>query len=141
MSKYEDKFRKDYDLLDPQTVLTISTLTSAIQNSLESHKIHKDDAERMAEHILNFFGYSDRIIDNVLQPEDRDVFYMMEDTGILTTEREETTLYDGREWRINYWILKLDRIEELLGKKISRKSEEEPEDTVYMDLPDEAWHR
>jgi len=25
---------------------------------------------------------------------------------MLTTEREETTLYDGREWRTHYWILK-----------------------------------
>ena len=29
-----------------------------------------------------------------------DVFYTMEDLGILETEREETTLFDGREWRI-----------------------------------------
>src|SRR2546427_6745129 len=57
----------------------------------------------MAQAVLNLFGYSERIFDNVLEPEDRDAFYMLEDSGILTTEREETTLYDGREWRIPPW--------------------------------------
>ena len=37
----------------------------------------------------------------------------MEDIGVLQTEREETTLYDGREWRIHYWILNVNRIIEL----------------------------
>src|SRR3989441_8075573 len=64
----------------------------------------------MAQHVLNFFGYSERIIDNVLEPEDRDAFYMLEDSGILTTEREETTLYDGREWRIHYSMFRKERI-------------------------------
>ena len=59
----------------------------------------EDESNYLAEHILNFFGYSDRIIDNVLHPEDRDTFYMLEDAGLMETEREETTLYDGREWR------------------------------------------
>src|SRR2546429_7011764 len=64
----------------------------------------EEEARAMAQHVLNFFGYSERIIDNVLEPEDRDAFYMLEDSGILTTEREETTLYDGREWRIHSWM-------------------------------------
>jgi len=25
-----------------------------------------------------------------------------------TTEREETTLYDGREWRTYYWVIRKD---------------------------------
>src|SRR2546421_3405669 len=69
----------------------------------------EEEARAMAQHVLNFFGYSERIIDNVLEPEDRDAFYMLEDSGILTTEREETTLYDGREWRIHYFVLRKER--------------------------------
>ncbi len=30
-----------------------------------------------------------------LDPEDRQLFYILEEEGMLTTEREETTLYDG----------------------------------------------
>ena len=55
-----------------------------------------EDARSIAAHVLNFFGFNERIIDNVLEPDDRDTFYMLEDTGILETERDETTLYDGR---------------------------------------------
>ena len=43
----------------------------------------EDESNYLAEHILNFFGFSDRIIDNVLHPEDRDTFYMLEDAGLM----------------------------------------------------------
>jgi hypothetical protein len=123
-------------------VLTMNLLTRAIQNSMNSHQIKAEDAKKMAEHMLNFFGYSDRIIDNILQPDDRDVFYMMEDTGILTTEREETTLYDGREWRINYWLLRTNKIQELIrNAPKDDKKDKEDDSGVYTELPDEAWER
>lgn len=121
--------------------LTLEDLTTAIKNGIDSETMLEEQAYVLAYHVLNFFGYSDRIIDNVLEPEDRDAFYMLEDTGILTTEREETTLYDGREWRIHYWLFRRERIQELMD--ISRKDEEvEPEDdSVYGDLPDDIWER
>ena len=80
-------------------IVTAEELTQAICNSPNNRGIQEMAAYDLAVHILNFFGYSDRIIDNILEPEDRDAFYMLEDASILTTEREETTLYDGREWR------------------------------------------
>ena len=77
-------------------IVTVEDLTQAIKNSIDdSHAMVEEQAYELAHHVLNFFGYSDRIIDNVLEPEDRDAFYMLEDAGILTTEREETTLYDN----------------------------------------------
>src|SRR2546427_219246 len=81
----------------PAGTLTVDDLTRAIKNSIDRTGMKEEEARAMAQHVLNFFGYSERIIDNVLEPEDRDAFYMLEDSGILTTEREETTLYDGRE--------------------------------------------
>jgi hypothetical protein len=93
----------------------------------------------MAQHVLNFFGYSERIIDNVLEPEDRDAFYMLEDSGILTTEREETTLYDGREWRIHYWMFRKDRIQELVQVAKEREALERP--SVYDDVPEDVWNQ
>jgi hypothetical protein len=125
-----------------ENILTMGKLTKAIQNSMQTHQIKEEDAKRMAEHMLNFFGYSDRIIDNILQPDDRDVFYIMEDTGILTTEREETTLYDGREWRINYWLLRTSKIQELLNSEPKGGNNGgEQDDSVYDELPDEVWER
>jgi hypothetical protein len=99
-----------------------------------------DESSYLAEHILNFFGYSDRIIDNVLHPEDRDTFYMLEDAGLMETEREETTLYDGREWRIHYWLLKVSEIQRRrdAGPKYAP---EDMEPSVYDEVPDDVWSR
>jgi len=120
----------------------VETLAIAIQNSVPERGIPDEDARRIAHHILNFFGYGERIIDNVLEPEDRDVFYTLEDAGILTTEREETTLYDGREWRIHYWVFKKERVFELL-KTSQKKDANADEDiaSVYYQIPEEAWVR
>src|SRR5207247_1889448 len=71
----------------PAGTLTVDDLTRAIKNSIDRTGMKEEEARAMAQHVLNFFGYSERIIDNVLEPEDRDAFYMLEDSGILTTER------------------------------------------------------
>ena len=85
--------------------LTLAQLTEAIR-----HKVDVDMetavAETIAEHALGFFGFSNRIIDNALEPTDRNLFYQLQDYDLLTTESEETTLWDGREWRIHYWKFK-----------------------------------
>ncbi|MCL2143067.1 MAG: hypothetical protein FWH44_02255 [Methanomassiliicoccaceae archaeon] len=125
--------------MSAKVTLTVEDLTLAIRNSIDGG-IDEDHAYALAQHILNFFGYSDRIIDNILEPEDRDAFYMLEDTGILTTEREETTLYDGREWRIHYWLFKRERINELMSSADPKKAEEVA-DSVYGGLPDDIWKR
>ena len=91
--------------------------------------------------VLNFFGYSDRIIDNVLESQDRNAFYILEDADILTTEREETTLYDGREWRIHYWLFKRDKIADRMVNSRQRSKDVDDEEFVYSDLPDDVWQR
>jgi hypothetical protein len=122
--------------------LTVDDLTKAIRNSIKNdiRSMPEAEAKQMAQHVMNFFGYSERIIDNILEPEDRDAFYMLEDSGLLTTEREETTLYDGREWRIHYWIFKKDRILDLVrsrDKRIDPVTEEAM--SIYEDIPDDVW--
>lgn len=118
--------------------LTVDHLTRAIRNSIDSERLKEEEARAMAQHILNFFGYSERIIDNVLEPDDRDAFYMLEDSGILTTEREETTLYDGREWRIHYWLFRKQRIYELAGSRPVLEEQGE-ELSVYDEMPEDLW--
>ena len=124
-------------------MITVDDLTLAIEHSIDSEmKLEHEEAFDLAQHVLNFFGYSNRIIDNVLEPEDRDAFYMLEDSGVLTTEREEITLYDGREWRIHYWLFRNDRIEELIrNEKPVAEDEEEVEEDIYKNLPREVWYR
>ena len=122
-------------------IVTLEELTQAIQNSPDNKGMEEEQAYELALHVLNFFGYSDRIIDNILEPEDRYAFYMMEDAGILTTEREETTLYDGREWRIHYWLFRHDKIERLLKEGTPSDRAAPKPDFDYADLPEDAWSR
>ena len=122
--------------------LTVDDLTRAIRNSIRNdiRSMPEGEAKQMAQHVMNFFGYSERIIDNILEPEDRDAFYMLEDSGLLTTEREETTLYDGREWRIHYWIFKKDRILDLARIRDYKPDPiTEEAMSIYEDIPDDVW--
>ncbi len=89
------------------TIITLNDLSKAIANRVG---IDIEEARRDAGFVMDIFGFDDRVIDNVLDPEDRQLFYILEEEGMLTTEREETTLYDGREWRTHYWRLKKDTI-------------------------------
>ena len=122
----------------------VDTLTKAIQTSMGDRKLEYEEAERIANHVMNFFGYSNRIIDNILEPEDRDLFYMMEDSGILTTDREETTLHDGREWRIHYWTFHADKIKGLLESELPSSALDEANiyDEIFDDhMYSEMFHR
>ncbi|MBN1390712.1 MAG: hypothetical protein JXA22_08740 [Candidatus Thermoplasmatota archaeon] len=133
-------------------VVSRCVLATAIQRSFKKKNqegsLEVGVAEEMAEHVLNFFGYGERIIDNMLKTDDRDIFYMLEDLGILKTEREETTLYDGREWRINYWTLKKKYIADLTegflrpgGPDMASALSIIDEKEVYAELPDDMWDR
>ena len=123
------------------STLTVEHLTKAIKNSIDKQGMPEEEARAMAQHVMNFFGYSERIIDNVLEPEDRDAFYMLEDAGILMTEREETTLYDGREWRIHYWMFRKERINELITGKHRLDAISADAVNVYDEVPDDIWSR
>ena len=122
-------------------MITVDNLTLAIENSIDDgNGLSQEEAYDLAQHVLNFFGYSERIIDNVLEPEDRDAFYMMEDAGILFTEREEITLYDGREWRIHYWLFNKERINRLMEKKPRAAKVIDDSESIYKtEVTDDMW--
>jgi hypothetical protein len=86
-----------------QNIITLNDLSKAILHRLG---VNKQEARRIAGFILDIFGYEDRVIDNVLDLEDRQLFYILEEEGMMTSGREETILYNGREWLTHYWQLK-----------------------------------
>ena len=94
-------------VLKIMSIITLDALSRAIANRVG---LDVEEARRDAGFVLDIFGFDDRVIDNVLDPEDRQLFYILEEEGMLVTEREETTLYDGREWRTHYWQLKKNTI-------------------------------
>ena len=88
-------------------IITLEDLAMAIATRVG---IDFESALRDANFVMDLFGFEDRIIDNVLEPEDRQLFYILEEEGMLTTEREETTIYDGRTWRTHYWFINKETI-------------------------------
>ncbi|MGC8581813.1 MAG: DUF6015 family protein [Thermoplasmata archaeon] len=133
---------KSYGDMMGDGIITLDVLSSVIKKAIGDNNLGDEGAKEMAYHVLNFFGYNDRILDNVLEPADRDSFYMLEDKGILVTEREETTLYDGREWRIHYWIFKKDVIKELLSLEVKDREHTEYTDAskVYETISADIWN-
>ena len=121
----------DATLVTAAGPVDFDSLAKAIRRSVGHEGMRPEDARSIAAHVLNFFGFNERIIDNVLEPDDRDTFYMLEDTGILETERDETTLYDGREWRIHYWMFRKDRIFDLAREESEAMAAAGEKDVVY----------
>jgi hypothetical protein len=127
------------------TIITLDDLSKAIANRVG---IDIEEARRDAGFVMDIFGFDDRVIDNVLDPEDRQLFYILEEEGMLTTEREETTLYDGREWRTHYWRLKKDTIARyskesnlernslIVDKKTPKNFSDED---IYGTIDEEMW--
>ncbi len=127
------------------TIITLDDLSKAIANRVG---IDIEEARRDAGFVMDIFGFDDRVIDNVLDPEDRQLFYILEEEGMLTTEREETTLYDGREWRTHYWRLKKDTIaryskennSERIALLVDKKQPKNvSDDDIYNSIEDDMW--
>ena len=121
--------------------LTLAQLTSAIRSKVDTD-MEVVVAESIAEHALGFFGFSNRIIDNALEPTDRNLFYQLQDYDLLTTESEETTLWDGRDWRIHYWKFKANAEEfarAAAEAALLNQKEKDPYSDVYDDVPVSLW--
>ena len=58
--------------------MTLGELTKAIQQHIDL-EMDSEVAQGMAEQALGFFGFYNRIIDNALEPTDRNLFYMFQD--------------------------------------------------------------
>ena len=126
-------------------IITLDDLSKAIANRVG---IGLEEARRDAGFVMDIFGFQDRVIDNVLDPEDRQLFYILEEEGMLTTEREETTLYDGREWRTHYWVIRKDiilryskdenkRVRSVLSDK--QTIEDISDEAIYDALEEDVW--
>ncbi len=104
-----------------------------------SNKVGVEDREAgdLAQKVLNYFGYDEDIIDNLLDQEDRRLFYFLQDLGILKTAWEEAVLPTGRTWRIFYWFLNTDNIEHF-AEQVTIVTQPLG---IYESLPDGAWSR
>jgi hypothetical protein len=88
-------------------------LLKAISNIYGNKGMSAKDSEDLCDFILSFFGYEDYVLDNVLSASERDVFYNLEEYGIVTTFREEINIVHGKTWRVNQWYLDKVKIRKL----------------------------
>jgi hypothetical protein len=125
---------------DTDEVITLQEMRLALHAVLGGKGVSRPDTDKLADYLMNFFGFEDYIIDNVLDAEDRDVFYTLEEEGILRTEREEIYLLKGKMWRIHYWILRKREILALAREKAAAPvKQEENYATLYGQMGEEVW--
>jgi len=120
-------------------VVTLHDVELAMKHTLGRKGMPDAETKRLAEYLMSFFGYTDEVIDNRLTSEDRDVFYMLEEEGFLTTTQEEILIKKGKLWRIHYWILKKDQI--LRMAKLAEVPVEAVDEAarLYAEIDEEVW--
>jgi len=98
-------------------------------------KLAEPEAEDLADRVLSYFGFTNVIIDNVLEPGDRKLFYKLHDAGLLHSYGESLVLQNGRTWRIFYWEISDNELRDVLRRKKKHV------DSTYSSLPAEYWSR
>ena len=120
-------------------VITMSEIRAALRVTVGRRGMSEEDISALADYLISFFGFDTEVIDNRLDVDDRDVFYMLEEAGLLTTRQEEVHIKKGKLWRIHYWVLRTERIKDLAALASHRR--DEAVFGVYDGLPEEAWAR
>jgi len=123
-------------MLSRTGILEMYELIDALMNRVG---LRKEVAIDVAQRVLNYFGFGDTIIDNMLNQDDRRLFYFLQDTGMMGTDWDETFLPNGRGWRIFYWRLNVPNIRKYA--KIEEEDSKEEILQIYDTLPDKAWCR
>ena len=125
-----------------EKIVNYDILKKAIEREISKRDEHKkmkeleEESSDIAYYLLGFLGLEGHVIDNRLEPDDRDFFYMMEEWKILKTGRKEVAIKKGQIWRIHYWKFNKDKIfEEPEEEKKENKWE------IYDKIPDEIWKR
>jgi len=126
--------RRSYETM----IANISEVREALRMTVGRHGMSEESVGALADYLMSFFGFNTEVIDNRLDVDDRDVFYMLEEEGLLGTRQEEVFLKKGKLWRIHYWVLRTEQIKALArpnGSVVKARSD------VYESLPAEAWAR
>jgi hypothetical protein len=123
-------------------VVTFAMLRDGMRKKLDYKGLDNAEIENLTNYLLNFFGYQSHIIDNMLSSSDRNIFYMLEEEGLLETFMEEVYLLKGKMWRIHYWRLRVDELKKLAAREEPAKAvvpEVVNPYEVYASMPDEVW--
>src|SRR3989337_3387086 len=94
-------------------MINLDKLARAIEKRLV---VPRALASEKAQRVLNYFGFRTVIIDNAIHPQDRNLFYELQDAGLLRSSWETVLLLNGRNWRIFYWEIVEADLDRLLGE-------------------------
>jgi hypothetical protein len=119
--------------------ITVDDVERALANTLGKKGMPEDEIKKLANYVMNFFGFDDTVSDNLLKAKDRDVFYTLQDVGLLTTFQDQITIKKGKIWRIHYWVLKKNDILRLANMK--EKVDKEGEYAIYDEISNDVWNR
>ncbi|MHB1439937.1 MAG: DUF6015 family protein [Cuniculiplasma sp.] len=115
-------------------VLRRETLISALQNVYGTKGLTRGDVLDLCDFVLDFFGYEDYVLDNVLSPPERDAFYDLEENGVLKTQAEEVTLSKGKVWRVNQWVFRRNKILQFAKMTIEEDGLEKKYEDIFKEL-------
>lgn len=133
------KYAKKRMEVNQNRVITHEDLAKAMAYaySMNGMVIKAEDLSSTAIQVMQFFGSEREIVGNHLEQEDIALMYQLEDIGLVGTRIEEYNLVDGKEWRVNYFVLNAKKIREYSSRSVKR---DEVTD-LYGNLPEEAWAR
>ena len=117
-------------------VVTLEELHAAVA-SLLGERLGKDEIEDLVRRTMNYFGFDDSVVDNTISSKDRDIFYLLEEVGLVSTLEDESFVGRGKRWRIHYWVLSKEKIKSLAYENEVEKEEAK---SIYEDW-DESWTR
>jgi hypothetical protein len=118
-------------------VITKEDLEIAFRKTLIPIGHTEEQILKMAEDIITLFGFDNAVVDNRLRPDERDLFYKLEEVDLVHTQQEEVTIAKGKVWRLHYWFLNSNMI-----LKLSRGEEETPKSddfAVYGEMDEDVW--
>lgn len=96
-------------------LVTRDILFNVLSKVLLKKGMDNREIYELTEYVLSFFGYDDYLVDNILTPLDRDIFYYLEECGIFKAESMEVNLLKGRQWRIHLWTYRKDVMKKILS--------------------------
>lgn len=109
-------------------------LTKALIRELE---MHRDDATEISGLVLAAFDGQEELDDEELSSDLRSVFYTLEERKLLDFRREEERNEEGHIRRYFFWSIRWDEV----TAGADEAADAEGDETIYDELPQNAWSR
>lgn len=110
-------------------------LADALEREME---MDARDARQIATHVLAAFGEEEELDDREIDSDLRSVFYALEEHKLLDFRRETYRNEDGHKRRAFFWTIRWDEVE---PDEAEDASAGDGDETVYEELPQNAWTR